>query len=38
LNKLPILSWREVVEALSKKGFKAVRQRGSHLILEGSAR
>ncbi|MBO3799235.1 MAG: type II toxin-antitoxin system HicA family toxin [Thermoproteota archaeon] len=35
MSKLPILSWREVVKALSKRGFKVVRQRGSHLILEG---
>ena len=35
MSKLPILSWRDVVKALSKKGFKVVRQRGNHLILEG---
>jgi predicted RNA binding protein YcfA (HicA-like mRNA interferase family) len=35
LDKLPVLSWRDVVKALSKKGFKVVRQRGNHLILEG---
>jgi len=33
LSKLPLLSWREVVKALTKAGFKVVRQKGSHLIL-----
>jgi predicted RNA binding protein YcfA (HicA-like mRNA interferase family) len=33
LSKLPPLSWREVVKALTKAGFKVVRQKGSHLIL-----
>jgi Predicted periplasmic or secreted lipoprotein len=33
LSKLPLLSWREVVKALSKAGFEVARQRGSHLIL-----
>jgi len=31
--KLPLLSWREVVKVLVKAGFRAVRQKGSHLIL-----
>jgi predicted RNA binding protein YcfA (HicA-like mRNA interferase family) len=31
---LPILEWREVLKALNKIGFKAVRQTGSHIILE----
>lgn len=31
--KLPILSWRDVVKALIKAGFKTVRQKGSHMIL-----
>jgi len=31
---LPILSWRDVVKALSKKNFRPVRQRGSHIFLE----
>lgn len=30
---LPVLSWREVVKALSKAGFRVVRQRGSHIYL-----
>jgi predicted RNA binding protein YcfA (HicA-like mRNA interferase family) len=33
LSKLPLLSWREVVKALTKAGFEVARQRGSHLIL-----
>jgi predicted RNA binding protein YcfA (HicA-like mRNA interferase family) len=33
LSKLPLLSWREVVKALAKAGFRVVRQKGSHLIL-----
>ena len=33
MSKLPLLSWREVVKALVKVGFQAVRQKGSHLIL-----
>jgi predicted RNA binding protein YcfA (HicA-like mRNA interferase family) len=31
---LPILSWRDVLKVLSKKGFRPVRQRGSHIIIE----
>ncbi|GIU72901.1 MAG: hypothetical protein KatS3mg003_2380 [Candidatus Nitrosocaldaceae archaeon] len=31
---LPVLSWREVIKALRKKGFKAIRQKGSHIFLE----
>ncbi|MBI3051853.1 type II toxin-antitoxin system HicA family toxin [Candidatus Woesearchaeota archaeon] len=31
--KLPRLSGPEVIKALSKAGFKAARQRGSHIIL-----
>lgn len=33
MSKLPLLSWREVVKALSKVGFQVARQKGSHLIL-----
>jgi predicted RNA binding protein YcfA (HicA-like mRNA interferase family) len=33
LSKLPLLSWRDVVKALTRAGFRVVRQRGSHLIL-----
>ena len=33
MSKLPLLSWREVVKALTKAGFRTLRQKGSHLIL-----
>jgi predicted RNA binding protein YcfA (HicA-like mRNA interferase family) len=33
MNKLPLLSGREVVKRLERAGFIYVRQRGSHLIL-----
>jgi predicted RNA binding protein YcfA (HicA-like mRNA interferase family) len=33
LSKLPLLSWREVVKALTNAGFQVARQKGSHLIL-----
>jgi predicted RNA binding protein YcfA (HicA-like mRNA interferase family) len=33
LSKLPLLSWRELIEALLKVGFVVVRQKGSHIIL-----
>ena len=33
MSKLPLLSWREVVKALTKAGFQVARQKGSHLIL-----
>lgn len=33
---LPVLSWRDVLKALSKKGFKPVRQKGSHIIVENA--
>ena len=33
MSKLPLLSWREVVKALEKAGFRVARQKGSHLIL-----
>jgi predicted RNA binding protein YcfA (HicA-like mRNA interferase family) len=32
LSRLPLLSWRDVVKALSRAGFRPVRQRGSHII------
>lgn len=33
--KAPVLKWIEVVKALTKKGFKPIRQPGSHVILVG---
>jgi predicted RNA binding protein YcfA (HicA-like mRNA interferase family) len=32
-GKLPVLSGKEVIKALSRVGFQAVRQRGSHVVL-----
>ncbi len=32
-QRLPRLSGKEVIKILSKQGFKAVRQKGSHVIL-----
>ena len=34
MQKLPRLSGKEVLKALSKSGFAAVRQKGSHVILK----
>lgn len=33
MPKLPVLSGKEVIKALSKIGFKHIRTRGSHAIL-----
>jgi predicted RNA binding protein YcfA (HicA-like mRNA interferase family) len=33
LSKLPLLSWREIVKALARAGFRVARQKGSHIIL-----
>lgn len=33
MPKLPHLSGKEVIKALSSAGFKAIRQKGSHVIL-----
>ena len=33
MSKLPLLSWREVVKALARAGFRVARQKGSHMIL-----
>ena len=33
MQKLPRLSGKEVIKILSKQGFKAVRQRGSHVFM-----
>ena len=30
------MTWRDVLKALSKRGFKPVRQHGSHIIVENS--
>ena len=33
MQKLPVLSGKKVVKALSKAGFKPSRRKGSHVIL-----
>ena len=33
MSKLPLLSWREVVKALIKAGFRVASQKGTHMIL-----
>lgn len=33
-QKLPVVSGRDVIKALTKAGFKVIRQRGSHVRLE----
>lgn len=33
MQKLPRLSGKEIIKILSKQGFKAVRQKGSHVIM-----
>ncbi|PIU59264.1 hypothetical protein COS86_05165 [Candidatus Bathyarchaeota archaeon CG07_land_8_20_14_0_80_47_9] len=32
-RKLPTLSWRKLLKALNKAGFKTVHQKGSHIFL-----
>ncbi len=32
-DKLPVLSGKEVIKALSKVGFSSVRQRGDHVFM-----
>ena len=36
--RLPVVGWRKVLRALSKKGFYVVHQRGSHIYLTDSDR
>jgi predicted RNA binding protein YcfA (HicA-like mRNA interferase family) len=33
---MPVMSGRDVLKALSKHGFKPIRQRGSHIIVENA--
>ncbi len=33
MSAIPVLSWREVIKALSKAGFQTSRQKGSHIVL-----
>ena len=37
LEKLPRLSGKDVIKALSKVGFKSIRQRGSHVFMAKEA-
>lgn len=34
MPKLPVLSGKEIIKALSKMGFEEIRQKGSHVILK----
>lgn len=36
--KLPVMSGREVIKALTKVGFREARQKGSHIILTRETR
>jgi len=38
MPKLPVVSGQKAVKALSKLGFDAVRQRGSHVVMKGRGR
>ncbi len=38
MPKLPVVSGQKAVKALSKLGFEAVRQRGSHVVMKGRGR
>ncbi len=36
MTKLPVLSGKEIHKALSKMGFRPIRQRGSHVFMQHS--
>lgn len=38
MPRLPVVSGQDAVKALSKLGFVAVRQRGSHVVMKGRGR
>lgn len=38
MPKLPVVSGQKAVKTLSKLGFEAVRQRGSHVVMKGRGR
>jgi predicted RNA binding protein YcfA (HicA-like mRNA interferase family) len=38
MPKLPVVSGQKAIKALSKLGFSAVRQRGSHIVMTGKGR
>ena len=35
MSELPVLRWNDVVKALGRAGFRPVRQKGNHIMLEG---
>ena len=37
MDKLPVLSGKELIDALKKSGFQVVRQKGSHVSLQKGA-
>ena len=36
MNRLPVISGKELIKALQKRGFKITRQKGSHILLKHS--
>ncbi len=38
MPKVPIVSGRDAIKALSRLGFVAVRQKGSHVVMTGNGR
>ena len=38
MPKLPVVSGRDAIKALSRLGFVAVRRKGSHVVLTGNGR
>ena len=38
MPRLPVVSGRDAIKALSKLGFVPVRQKGSHLVMRGNGR
>lgn len=38
MPKLPVVSGRQAIKALSRLGFAPVRQRGSHVVMRGRGR
>lgn len=34
MSKLPVVSGKDLVQALEKEGFQVVRQKGSHIVLQ----
>lgn len=38
MPKLPVVGGRDAIKALSRLGFAAVRQKGSHVVMTGNGR